>query len=671
MLQLFIDQKPATLHEGTKFKLTRENPLFTNAGDFTLEISLPLAGSAENQAIFGVLHRPELGKTGWVGRRLPFRLVALPIEVEGTMLVLGVTDEDVKVQLLGGRSGLNAACVDEKGNDLYIDELQLGHAYSGLISYDHYATDADRMEHFMREVYRLGETLRHGGVEETDFVAFPIYSASDKKTANATSHIVYEIEIGTGEGDFWPLGIATGETTLGNIGLPVGPGTKIKEGNALAPQPYLIKVFERVMQACGLRTKKEDNEIYNTWMANVFVANVRAVLEVRHMLPHWTVKEFIAEFQNFFGVVVEVYGRDVRVTYRSSRLQRVEHTASAVCLTEVVDDYEVQLDEENNGANGWLNTNVKYKFAAIDARLAIPDGILQKSVFINGEPAPSTTEEQKRHSPHIYVDVDSLGERKAFLPVKYGEDEVRYELQEVDILGAMFPHREKKKDLALRIVPVGLSEVKGAILLQCYKIRVYDPNPGNSYPEPRKVHIEAKEFTEAGTKPNKHTPWIMTTDIARDTHLTGAYSLGADIAGQEQKTAPEKADVLEVAFNPKQLTAYIEHPNKPGQNGTFRLGVGSPAVVRDNGSVHVPFVLYRHFCLHTHQTPSIRDTVFNHSSITQTTAQWVFDFADEIPLDPTQLFLIRGRKFLCEKIEISLTDYGIEPIKRGYFHEVE
>lgn len=671
MLQLFIDQKPVTMQEGTKFRLTRENPLFTNAGDFTLEISVPLAKCPENQAIFGVLHRPEMGKSGWIGRRLPFRLVALPLEMEGTMLVLGVTDEDVKVQLLGGRSALNAAGIDENGNEIYIDELLLGYAYSGLIHYENHANDAERMEYFMREIYRQGTHLRNGGVELTDFVAFPIYSTADKKVANATSHIIYEGKTTEHEEDFWPLNIRTGTPFLGNDILPITPTTKIAPDNALAPQPYLVKIFERVMQACGLRTQPTNNEIYDTWMANIFVANVRAVLEVRHMLPHWTVKEFITEFQNFFGVVVEVHGRDVHVTHRASRLRDVNISSSQhlIELTEVVDDYEVRIDQENDGSNKLFNTNVKYKFTNIDARLAIPDNILEKSTFIDGEAPDSLTQEQKRHSPHIYS--NGTGERMAFLPIKYGEGDIRFELNEVDILGAMYPPREKKQEVTLRIVPVGLSEVEKAIRLQCYEIKENDPDPHNPSPLPEREYIDAREFTTATNNEFTYTPWIMTTHVARDTHLTGTYSVGADIAGEEQKTAPEKADVIEVALNPKHLTAYIENPADTTQHATFPLGVGSPSFVREDGRVDTPLRLYRHFCLHNSTLPNIRNTAFKYAPLAQKTAQWVIDFVDNIPLEPTAIFLIRGRKFLCEKLEISITDSGIEPIKRGFFYEME
>ena len=44
MLQLTIGGLPAVLKAGTSIKLTRENPFFSDAGDYTLEVTLPLDG---------------------------------------------------------------------------------------------------------------------------------------------------------------------------------------------------------------------------------------------------------------------------------------------------------------------------------------------------------------------------------------------------------------------------------------------------------------------------------------------------------------------------------------------------------------------------------------------------------------------------------------------------
>ena len=62
MTNLYIDGRQAVLEAGTNIKITAENPLFTDAGTYTLEVTLPLDGCAENQRIFGAIHRPDVLK---------------------------------------------------------------------------------------------------------------------------------------------------------------------------------------------------------------------------------------------------------------------------------------------------------------------------------------------------------------------------------------------------------------------------------------------------------------------------------------------------------------------------------------------------------------------------------------------------------------------------------
>ncbi len=52
MIQLYIDGKPAVIKSGTSFKFYRENIYFTDAEDYTLDVTLPLQGCPENLAIF-------------------------------------------------------------------------------------------------------------------------------------------------------------------------------------------------------------------------------------------------------------------------------------------------------------------------------------------------------------------------------------------------------------------------------------------------------------------------------------------------------------------------------------------------------------------------------------------------------------------------------------------
>ena len=43
--------------------------------------------------------------------------------------------------------------------------------------------------------------------------------------------------------------------------------------------------------------------------------------------------------------------------------------------------------------------------------------------------------------------------------------------------------------------------------------------------------------------------------------------------------------------------------------------------------------------------------------------------ADTMP-DPTNIFLIRGKRYGCEKIEATVLDWGLERLMTGYFYEM-
>ena len=43
--------------------------------------------------------------------------------------------------------------------------------------------------------------------------------------------------------------------------------------------------------------------------------------------------------------------------------------------------------------------------------------------------------------------------------------------------------------------------------------------------------------------------------------------------------------------------------------------------------------------------------------------------SDEIP-DPTRIFIFHNKRYVCEKIEIQITEKGIDQVKTGYFYEI-
>lgn len=42
---------------------------------------------------------------------------------------------------------------------------------------------------------------------------------------------------------------------------------------------------------------------------------------------------------------------------------------------------------------------------------------------------------------------------------------------------------------------------------------------------------------------------------------------------------------------------------------------------------------------------------------------------DEIP-DPSKIYVFHNKRYICSKVELSVTDDGIDKVKTGYFYEI-
>ena len=47
-----------------------------------------------------------------------------------------------------------------------------------------------------------------------------------------------------------------------------------------------------------------------------------------------------------------------------------------------------------------------------------------------------------------------------------------------------------------------------------------------------------------------------------------------------------------------------------------------------------------------------------------------FSFTDH-QIDPTALYLINGRRFACQKLELTIDEDGLKPLIKGYFFELQ
>lgn len=680
MLTLYLNSKPAVLKAQTEIKLTRENPLFTDSGDYTFEVSLPLDGCAENLAIFGALHRAEVGKGAWLGKRLRALLVSLPLRVEGTAVVTSVTDVEVKVQLLGGRSALNVSLLDEQGRDRYIDELpSLGQALQGAYvramgehSVQTYESTRDAMMRgkLMWQADESDPTSLYIGDDEA--TALPIYSTTDKKLVNELCETMARTGSGGGRNSTF------GDKSLGLLAPIKRAGATIEstvfeESYVFAPQPYLVPLLERVFRALGFEVRAEDNALRGTWFERLIVANVRPTLDYRQMLPHWTAREFVTEVQRFFGVLIEVEGKRLKITRRGS-LYAGEGTE--VVLDAVSDAYTTTLEQQGSRKDV-AQARVGYKLSGVPSALALPDELLSKAERVGFDGLANLGAVDDLNSSYgtgrIY-DNELTGFSHTYL-LEHGT-ESRWALDVVDPLGAHRPKKdpvadgaptpkdEKEREVELRIVPAFAVEgTKRACLVSLVDLSM-EPQ---FFPQPY--------------------GYMATSDTATASESSHFSVYRALYPKREVKKAA-KRDVLEVAYYSGGRRKMVEERGRGRENGVVAsatsyalpMACGCPYYISQEHSKLLLDVSYRLLLNFKGLTAKEEEAGYSEGMVrdvltaytpADTRVLMAATFLHAGALSPTDRYVIRGREYLCQRLEYTLTDEGVSPLVKGYFHEID
>lgn len=259
MRQLYIDGKPAVIKSGTSFKFYRENIYFTDAEDYTLDVTLPLQGCPENLAIFSAIHRPEMSAVHLIGKKFPFHFIAPPLDIQGSAIVTEVSDTEVKVQLLAGANTIDLKAADAIGSDVYIDELDLGKAFDVTQNINTYDGTGRNSFYGVRPA---GMNAIYSSNEDK-CVCFPVYSEGSDVIVNER---------------------ACSENRSGQY-VTYSISTNFDKFSA---QPYLLMILERVLNAIGYQLAP-NNVIAKSWQRNLFIVNGRNEYKYANILPHWTV----------------------------------------------------------------------------------------------------------------------------------------------------------------------------------------------------------------------------------------------------------------------------------------------------------------------------------------------------------------------------------------------
>lgn len=455
-------RRKAVVKAGQEITIIRANPFLEKQGDYSLDIELPLAGCSENIKIFGPAHRTEIAKLPYVGKRYPARLYAPPVSLKGSITVTKVTEAILTVQFIGGYSEMTESFKDLDGAEMYIDQLDgMGKAWEehdiftefydgtwaelmkeenplmaeedkvgvvGLYNYVRY--NIDKLGRAWENKWHLNTFAAQP--DSTNYVAFPIMDAG-KTVRNKwyPGNMQYE-EI---DGEPVPKYEHPSLLYLDLDDQAYDQG--------LAPQPYLFFALGKILKAIGYNLVY--NELEGTWLNSIFIANAYPSLDLKDMLPHVKISDFIEEIERYLHVYIYVDGRDVYIYHN-----KLEDVGARERIREVVAEYEDSFEDPDTdavlSANLWYNYKNKlpktlsleeddYKNLIIRANGRDYNGILTGSNL------------------HRMLEIKEDGRAYAYLYASEHHDANPY-LAEVDQMGILFrDYTRMEADIKYKIQP--------------------------------------------------------------------------------------------------------------------------------------------------------------------------------------------------------------------------
>lgn len=280
-MKILVNGKEAVLKTGSSFEYVSENPLFTEAEDYTLEIEFPMKDCPENILIFGALHVKGVNISTVT---FPCRITTESFNKSGILTITEVNDVSVKAQFL---EGMSTQQFDGDNLRVYIDEID----YSAIDGTDGVA------EH-------VADAMGSGWVD------LPVWD-SDKEDVysdqnnNATYRHIYLYHLV----DF----------------IAQSVGITVNYNN-------LPSWFSRLV-VCNTTN-------YIKYVNGYGRYGLKGFMQLNKTLPHWTVKEFFKEIAKLYGFILSIDSQSNRVLFTPAKYYIYGEEE-----LKVVDEFKVEQQE--------------------------------------------------------------------------------------------------------------------------------------------------------------------------------------------------------------------------------------------------------------------------------------------------------------------------------------
>lgn len=346
MITCVINGMAAYPAASQSIKLTYANQYVTDDGEYSYDINFPMS-IMDNRRVFHNVSRFDVSKV--IQKFDDCKLyVSGRLILSGVGTIISVTESEIKLQIVGGKSRIK---FNDKLTKHYIDEIPFGTADKPGYTVD--KGFSQKFKDKISEIYRLNEDKSEFLGAEGRWCFMPVRDETNDLIANF-------------------VGVDKTKQFIGyNAPFIMN----------LAVQPNLMYIFRKVVEYEGYSLKRNDFDC-KPWNL-LYIASAYKTRELCKTLPHWSSYTFIEEFRKLFNATI-VFD-DIKKT--CSVINASELTTADSVEIEPLDEYTTDYDEDGSFSTS-STANLEYNLgdsANRDNYEVIPKKVFDSFEIVHSE----------------------------------------------------------------------------------------------------------------------------------------------------------------------------------------------------------------------------------------------------------------------------------------------
>lgn len=592
-VRLILDNTEVITDSSQEIKITRENPYFTLSDSYTLDVSIPLS-ILQNRKFFGSIQKIEKKREY---KEFACRLYCSnSLLMEGTARIVQSTESVVKVQLACGVSALKMSSEQE---GTYIDNL---------------ITEKEGWQLNLTSILDYGPT-------------------SDATVENQM--------VGTHSGYGFPVLDNTNDVV---VNIADADFLLARSCTYVSECPKLLDVARLIASKMGYTL---DMSILPAACNSIYIVSATHG-NLGKKIPHWTVKEFFKQFQNFFGCTL------VRSGNKALRLVPLDNFAqNPVTTIEPLSEFQAEYSKDDD-AEGIMNRNVEFEMENSTSE-TVDEEILEQAKYTSEYSDAGVMNNAFRNETEA-VRMHKIYNLNGEIYVGWEKDDNNYELKRVAPFNPL-KRFEGADSVKLKISPAYIEEDYECTIYASHDL-LYDSPHAHTF----NVHL-----------PSVSNPFGQSINFgynpSGNENQESGPTLQSLVEGSESIVSnEEKSDIMSVAFldgreetvtavdNQERTVSYQIHLAFTDYNFKKQLSNN-----RSKWSFSLNDLTGYDFYLGQLHKINFR---CSHN------VKHIFKFLSDYIPDADNVFIIGGKRYACEKIEASIKQGDLDKLMTGYFYEI-